>query len=48
MYGLPLREADERLRRKEAENPALGYEATVPDLEGNSATLRVTAHQESA
>ena len=41
-----LREADERLRREEAENPARGYETTVPDPEANPATLRVTARQE--
>jgi hypothetical protein len=45
-YARALREADERLRREEAENPATGYEATVPDPEGNPTTLLVTAHQE--
>ncbi len=33
-------------RREEAENPATGYEATMPDPEGNPTTLLVTAHQE--
>ena len=45
-YARALREADERLRREEAENPPTGYEVTVPDPEGNPAKLRVTAHQE--
>jgi hypothetical protein len=41
-----LREADERLRCEEAENPAGGYEATLPDPEGNPTTLHVMAYQE--
>jgi hypothetical protein len=45
-YARALREADERLRREEAENPAASYEAMVLDPEGNPTTLRVTAHQE--
>jgi hypothetical protein len=45
-YARALREADERLRREEAENPATGYEVTVPDPEGNPTTLRITAQQE--
>ena len=45
-YAYALHEADERLQREEDESPAAGYEATVPDPEGNPTTLRVTAHQE--
>lgn len=45
-YARALREDDERLRCEEAENPAEGYEATLPDPEGNLTTLYVTAHQE--
>ena len=45
-YVAELREMEERLLAEEQENPAQGYEVTVPDPEGNPAMLCVSAHAE--
>ncbi len=45
-FARKLAEAEERLLAEEQEDPAEGYEVTVPDPKGNSTVLRVSAHGE--